>query len=93
MKPYETFKEFGVDLTRKYLAKFPLKLYNNIINSRFIFNTTRFPNTVSYKRQIKMRGIVRITASTSDQILEEGVSFSNILFNVTPVFATSVGFI
>jgi len=80
MKIYETFKEFGIDLTRKYLTTFLWKLYKNIINSSFIFITITFTNTVSFNRQIKMTDIVRITASTSDQILEKGVSFNNILF-------------
>jgi len=80
MKPYESFKEFGIDLTRTYLTKFSLKLYNNISNSSFIFITITFRNTVPFNRQIKMRAVVRITASTSDQILEDGLLFGNILF-------------
>jgi hypothetical protein len=54
MKPYETFKGFGIDLTPKYLTKFLLKLYNNNINSSFIVIPITFANAVSFNRQIKM---------------------------------------
>ena len=67
MKHYENVKEFGIDLSRTYLTKFSLKLNNNIINSSFTFITTTFRKTASLNRQIKMRVIVKVTASTSEQ--------------------------
>ena len=67
MKHYENVKEFGIDLSRTYLTKFSLKLNNNIINSSFTFTTTTFRKTASLNRQIKMRVIVKVTASTSEQ--------------------------